>query len=46
MKSDENIVIIEEEELRAMPLSEAGQLAREALLNDLKLLEKMALHPP
>jgi hypothetical protein len=45
VKSDENIVIIEEEELRAMQLSEAGQIAREVLLNDLKLLENMALHP-
>jgi hypothetical protein len=34
----ENITAIEEEELRALSLSEQGQLARTILLNDLKLL--------
>ncbi|MDZ4668756.1 MAG: hypothetical protein SGJ00_12875 [bacterium] len=35
----ENIATIEEEELCAIQLSEQGQLARQILLNDLKLLE-------
>lgn len=35
---NENIVVLDEEELRALQLSEQGQLAREILLLDLKLL--------
>lgn len=34
----ENITVLEEEELREMHLSEQGQLARQILLNDMKLL--------
>ncbi len=35
---NENITVINEETLRGLPLSEMGQLARDILLNDLKLL--------
>jgi hypothetical protein len=34
----ENITVLDEEALRGLPLSEMGHLAREILLNDLKLL--------
>ncbi|NML38550.1 hypothetical protein HHL17_15175 [Chitinophaga sp. G-6-1-13] len=40
-----NITEIEEEELRALQLSEQGQLAREILLNDLKALEAHGASP-
>lgn len=35
---NENITVLDEEELRGLQLSKMGQLAREILLNDLKLL--------
>jgi len=40
-----NIAAIEQEELRELQLSEQGQLAREILLNDFKLLEKLGASP-
>ncbi len=40
-----NITEIEEEELRELQLSEQGQLAREILLNDLKVLEAHGASP-
>ncbi|WP_158800450.1 hypothetical protein [Pedobacter sp. L105] len=41
----ENITEIEQEELRELQLSEQGQLAREILLNDLKVLEAHGASP-
>jgi hypothetical protein len=41
----DNITIIEEEELLALQLSEQGQLAREIILNDLKLLKAHGASP-
>jgi len=40
-----NITTIEEEEIRELQLSEQGQLAREILLNDLKLLNAHGASP-
>lgn len=40
-----NITTIEQEELCALQLSEQGQLAREVLLNDLKILEAHGASP-
>lgn len=40
-----NITLIEQEELRELQLSEQGQLAREILLNDLKVLEAHGASP-
>ncbi|RAJ82291.1 hypothetical protein CLV59_104516 [Chitinophaga dinghuensis] len=40
-----NMTEIEEEELRALQLTEQGQLARETILNDLKLLEAHGASP-
>jgi hypothetical protein len=40
-----NITTIEQEELRELQLSEQGQLAREILLNDLKVLEAYGASP-
>ena len=40
-----NITAIDQEELRALQLSEQGQLAREILLNDLKALEAHGASP-
>ena len=42
---DENIAVLEEEELRELQLSEQGQLAREMLLHDLKLLKAHGASP-
>lgn len=42
---NENIVELEEEQLRALKLSEQGQLAREILLSDLKLLKEHGASP-
>jgi hypothetical protein len=42
---DENIAVLDEEELRALQLSEQGQLAREIVLNDLKLLTAHGASP-
>jgi len=41
----ENMAELEEEELRELQLSEQGQLAREILLNDLKLLKAQGASP-
>ncbi|MFM1875743.1 MAG: hypothetical protein RL266_1480 [Bacteroidota bacterium] len=38
VKLNGNIAVLEEQELRDLPLTEQGQLAREILLNDLKML--------
>jgi hypothetical protein len=43
--SGENITTIEEEELLALQLSEQGQLAREILLNDFRLLKAHGASP-
>ncbi|MBT1690646.1 hypothetical protein [Dawidia soli] len=40
-----NITAVEQEELRALPLSEQGEYAREILLNDLKALEAHGASP-
>ncbi|MDI1355286.1 MAG: hypothetical protein PSX36_10220 [bacterium] len=40
-----NITAVEEEELRALLLSEQGQMARELLLNDLKVLKSHGASP-
>jgi hypothetical protein len=45
IKLTENMTIIEEKELLALPLSEQGQLAREMILNDLKLLKAHGASP-
>jgi hypothetical protein len=42
---NENIAVLEEEQLRVLELSEQGQLAREILLNDLKLLKAHGASP-
>ena len=42
---NENIVVLDQEELRALQLSEQGQLAREILLNDLELLKAYGASP-
>lgn len=41
----ENITVLDEEELRELQLTEQGQLAREILLNDLKLLTDYGADP-
>lgn len=41
----EGIVTLDEERLRALPLSEAGRMASEALLADLRLLRERELDP-
>ncbi len=41
----ENIATLDEEELRELPLSEQGQLAREILLDDLKILKDHGAAP-
>jgi hypothetical protein len=38
VEQNQNITVLDEEELRELQLSEQGQLAREILLNDLKML--------
>ncbi|MBA3682707.1 MAG: hypothetical protein H0W73_16330 [Bacteroidetes bacterium] len=45
LESKENIKAIEEEELCELNLSEQGQLAREILLNDMKLLKAHGASP-
>ena len=42
---NENIAVLEEADLRELQLSEQGQLAREILLNDLKLLKAHGASP-
>jgi hypothetical protein len=42
---DGNITVIDEEELRELQLSEQGRVAREILLNDLRLLEAEGASP-
>lgn len=43
--NEENIVVLDEDDLLAFELSEQGQLAREILLNDLKLLKAHGAAP-
>jgi hypothetical protein len=45
IKLNENIAVLGEEELLALDLSEQGQIARETLLNDLKLLADYGASP-
>lgn len=45
VKRTGNISVVEPEELRALQLSEQGQLAREILLNDLQLLKAHGASP-
>ncbi|MBV4358910.1 DUF1826 domain-containing protein [Pinibacter aurantiacus] len=45
IKLSGNITAIEEDELRELELSEQGQLAREILINDLKMLEAHGASP-
>ncbi len=42
---NENIIELDEEELRELQLTEQGQLAREILLNDLKILKENGASP-
>jgi len=42
---NENIAVLDQEELRELQLSEQGQLAREILLNDLKVLKAHGAAP-
>jgi len=42
---NENMSVLEEDELRALALSKQGQLARETLLNDLRLLTEHGASP-
>ena len=42
---NENVMVLDEEELRELDLSEQGQLAREILLNDLQLLKAHGASP-
>ena len=42
---DGNMAILDQEELRELQLSEQGQLAREVLLNDLKVLQEHGASP-
>lgn len=42
---NENIMVLEQDELKALQLSEQGQLAREIILNDLQLLEAQGASP-
>lgn len=43
--SAENITVVEEDELRGLPLSESGRLAREILLQDLEALRTHGASP-
>lgn len=45
VKLNGNIAVLEQEQLRQLELSEQGQLAREILLNDLKLLTAHGASP-
>lgn len=45
VEQSENITVLDEEELRELHLTEQGQLAREILLNDLKLLADYGADP-
>jgi hypothetical protein len=45
VETAENITTLEPEDLLALELSEQGQLAREILLNDLKLMESLGASP-
>lgn len=45
LESDENILEVDLEQLQALQLSEQGQLAREILLNDMKLLTDHGASP-
>lgn len=45
IKQNENIMVLDEKELLELQLSEQGQIARETLLNDLKLLKDHGASP-
>lgn len=45
IRSDENIVVISEEDLSELSLSEQGQLARETILQDMQLLKDHGASP-
>lgn len=45
VEQSENITVLDEEELRELQLSEQGKLAREILINDLKLLADYGADP-
>lgn len=45
VESNENIATLDPEELRELKLSNQGQLAREVLLNDLKILKEQGADP-
>jgi len=45
IKGDENIIVISEEDLIQLNLSEAGQIAREIILSDLQLLTEHGAAP-
>ncbi|MFN8284232.1 MAG: hypothetical protein U0U67_13520 [Chitinophagales bacterium] len=45
IETDENIAVIEQDELRALQLSEQGQLARKILFNDFQLLKAHGASP-
>ena len=45
VEAAENVTTLEPQDLLALELSEQGQLAREILLNDLKLLESLGASP-
>ena len=45
LEQKENIVLVDKKDLHALELSEAGQLAREILLNDLMLLKTQGAAP-
>lgn len=45
LETDEGIVSLDEDELRSLPLSEAGKLAVEVMLNDQRLLREQDLDP-
>jgi hypothetical protein len=40
IETEENILIIDEEKLKSLQLSDAGQVAREILIDDLKTLRE------
>ena len=45
VEANENIIILDEEQLIKLKLSEQGQLARDIILNDLKLLKEYGASP-
>jgi hypothetical protein len=45
IETEENILIIDEEKLKSLQLSDAGQVAREILIDDLKTLREFGASP-